>query len=94
MPGQGAQKRPKKLKVEKAEYGQQLRAVLGPWATASRDRGLGVGLLIEVRKDHGPAARVMRRGGGGHHEGLVERFDQRAAKSLSLGGGFSHHHSH
>ena len=30
MPGQGAQKRPKKLKVEKAEYGQQLGQFSGP----------------------------------------------------------------
>ena len=60
-------------------------AALGPWATASRDRGLGVGLLIEVRKDHGPAARVMRQGRG-DHEDLVERFDQRAAKSSLVAG--------
>ena len=66
-------------------------AVLGPWCEIYLALGLEQGLLVEFRKDMRPEGRLPDHWEADHGKGRVERVDRRAANSLILNGGYSHH---
>ena len=66
-------------------------AVLGPWCEIYLALGLEQGLLVEIRKDLRPEGRLPHHREADHGKGRGERVDRRAANSLILNGGYSHH---
>ena len=62
-----------------------------PWCEIYLALGLEQGLLVEIRKDLRPEGRLPHHREADHGKGRGERVDRRAANSLILNGGYSHH---